>query len=120
MPDRQHFSYARAALAPTVAHDGDGLVEAARVLDRRGAPGAEFLDLVVVPPGSSIGVHTHGDDEETYVVVDGEGRMHLDGEEFAVGAGDVVVNRPGGTHGLANTGPRPLRLVVLDVRTGLT
>jgi mannose-6-phosphate isomerase-like protein (cupin superfamily) len=115
---RQHFRFADAPLVGQVAHEGRGEVLAARMLERRGAAGADFLDLVVVPPGAGVGVHTHGDDEETYVIIDGEGTMHLDGAEFAVGPGDVVVNKPGGTHGLDNTGAGPLRLVVLDVLTG--
>lgn len=72
-----------------------------------------------MPPGTSIGVHTHGPaDEEIYVVVSGSGRMWLEGEEFAVGPGDVVVNRRRGTHGLVNTGEGELRLVVVEVPAG--
>ena len=41
--------------------------------------------------------------------------MHLDGREFAVGPGNVVVNRPGGQHGLENTGRAALRLFVVEV-----
>jgi mannose-6-phosphate isomerase-like protein (cupin superfamily) len=78
--------------------------------------GLAFLDLVTVPVGSTIGVHTHGDaDEEICVVIGGSGRMSLELEEFAVGAGDVITNPPGGTHGLVNTGAGPLTLVVLDL-----
>jgi quercetin dioxygenase-like cupin family protein len=110
----QHFSFARTRLAPSVAHDGRGTVEAARVLTGN-APGVGFVDLVVVPPGCSIGRHTHGADEEVYVVVDGTGEMVVDGTPLTVRPGDVVVNAPGGTHELANTSDAPLRLVVVDV-----
>jgi len=41
--------------------------------------------------------------------------MIADGEEFLVGAGDVIVNPAGGTHGLENTGNESLRIAVLDV-----
>jgi mannose-6-phosphate isomerase-like protein (cupin superfamily) len=72
--------------------------------------------LTVVPPGASIGVHTHGPaDEEIYVVVSGAGLMRLERDEFMVGPGDVVVNSRRGTHGLVNTGEAELRLVVVEV-----
>jgi quercetin dioxygenase-like cupin family protein len=112
----QHFTFAGAEFRSVVAHDGEGLISAARVLSDGAGGGAEFVDLVVVPPGATIGEHTHGGDEETYVIIDGSGTMAVDGTELAVGPGDVVVNRAGGTHGLRNTGEGPLRLVVLDVR----
>ena len=41
--------------------------------------------------------------------------MRVENEDVEVGPGDVIVNPPGGTHGLANTGVEPLRMVVLDV-----
>jgi mannose-6-phosphate isomerase-like protein (cupin superfamily) len=77
----------------------------------------DFIDLTTVPAGHSIGSHTHEpDDEEVYVVIDGRGLMQMDGREFEVGAGDVIVNRRGGTHGLTNIGQDDLRLVALNVR----
>jgi mannose-6-phosphate isomerase-like protein (cupin superfamily) len=41
--------------------------------------------------------------------------MYLDGEEFEVEPGHVIVNRPGGTHGLKNIGNSELKLVVVEV-----
>jgi len=41
--------------------------------------------------------------------------MMLDGREFEVGPGDVVLNQPGGTHGLLNVGDEELRIVVIEV-----
>jgi mannose-6-phosphate isomerase-like protein (cupin superfamily) len=111
----QHFSFADAHFEDVVAHEGEGEIRAARVMADGAGGGAEFIDLVIVPPGCTIGYHTHGDDEETYVILEGSGTMTVDGTSLAVAAGDVVVNRPGGTHGLRNTGTRALKLVVLDV-----
>jgi len=117
MPDAgRHFSFRAAPLAPSVAHGGRRMVSAARVLERAADCGLAFVDLVVVPVGGSIGVHTHGrSDEEIYVVIDGRGEMRLDKNHVQVGPGDVVINAPGGTHGLVNTGDRLLTLVVLDL-----
>ena len=68
------------------------------------------------PPGAEIGVHTHANDnEEIYVIVGGSGVMYLDGDLFMVGAGDVVINAPGGTHGLRNTSDADLKLIVIEI-----
>jgi mannose-6-phosphate isomerase-like protein (cupin superfamily) len=116
MADRpQHFKFAEARFESGIAHEGDGQIASARVVADTAGGGAAWIDLVVVPPGCSIGEHRHGDDEETYVIVDGSATMVVDGSEIQVGPGEVIVNRAGGTHGLRNTGPSPLRLVVLDV-----
>lgn len=111
----QYFSFARASFADVVAHDGSGRVRTVRVLDEAHRSAFGFIDLTEIPPGSSVGAHTHADDEEVYVIISGRGRMMLDGETFEVGAGDVIRNVPGGTHGLANAGSEPLTMVVLDV-----
>ncbi|MER6327417.1 cupin domain-containing protein [Streptomyces coelicoflavus] len=96
-------------------HGGLGTILAHRVYARRsGRRGAEFVDLAVLPPGTSIGRHRHGADRETYVVLDGSGLMFRDGEDFRVGAGDVIANRPFGEHGLVNDGPGDLRLLVFE------
>jgi mannose-6-phosphate isomerase-like protein (cupin superfamily) len=112
----QYFSFARAAFVETVAHAGCGRIRTTRVIDAAHRSGFRFIDLTELPPGTSVGVHQHAaDDEEVYVIVQGRGRMLLDGETFDVGPGDVIRNVPGGTHGLMNTGSEPLTMVVLDV-----
>lgn len=111
----QYFSFARASFTDVVAHEGAGRIRTARVLDEERRSAFRFIDLTEIPPGSSVGVHTHADDEEVYVIISGRGRMMLDGETFEVGPGDVIRNVPKGTHGLANAGTEPLTMVVLDV-----
>jgi quercetin dioxygenase-like cupin family protein len=121
MPAPQHHTFAAAVFEDTVAHEGNGAIRAARVQERAPFSGATWVDLVEVPPGRSIGSHRHSTaDEEIYVCIDGVGAMEVDGERLTIGPGDVVVNRPGGVHGLLNTGAEPLRLVVVDtaVRPG--
>ncbi|MDR6978446.1 mannose-6-phosphate isomerase-like protein (cupin superfamily) [Streptomyces sp. 3330] len=96
-------------------HGGLGTILAHRVFSRpEGGPGAEFIDIAVLPPGTSIGRHRHGRDRETYIVLSGSGLMHRDGTEFRVVAGDVVVNRPYGEHGLVNDSAADLWLLVFE------
>jgi len=114
-PGPQHHSFASSSLEPTVAHDGDGPILAARVHVREPFAGATWVDLVEVPAGRSIGLHRHStEDEEIYVCIEGRAIMQADGQEFGIGPGDVVINPPGGTHGLVNPGPDRVRLVVVD------
>ncbi len=111
------WSFGEVPLEPQVAHDGRGEVFARRVLHDTG-PGLAFVDLVEVPPGAGVGLHSHGlDDTEVYVVLSGSGRYASGGEQVRVRPGDVLVNLPGGTHGLDNDGPAVLRLVVVDARS---
>jgi mannose-6-phosphate isomerase-like protein (cupin superfamily) len=113
---RAFFSFSDEPLAEVVAHDGAGCVRTTRVISHGDRSGFRFVDLTEIPPGSSVGVHTHGrEDAEVYVIVSGHGRMRLESREFEVGPGDVIMNVPGGTHGLVNIGTEPLRMVVLDV-----
>jgi mannose-6-phosphate isomerase-like protein (cupin superfamily) len=111
----QHFSFAGASFVETVAHNGSDRIRTTRVIDSSHRSGFRFIDLTEIPPGSSVGVHRHGEDEEVYVIIQGRGRMLLDGQTFEVGPGDVIRNVPGGTHGLANIGSERLTMVVLDV-----
>lgn len=99
------------------AHDGIGEVLAARVV-RAGdvAGGCNFIDVVEMPPGTSIGVHRHREDEEEfYLVLSGAGVMSLEDEESPVSTGSLIRNPPGGAHGLRNTGSGVLRLFVFEL-----
>jgi glyoxylate utilization-related uncharacterized protein len=104
-------------LERVVAHEGEGEILFNRVFDDKAFRGPwNFVDYALLPPGTSIGIHTHGENEEVYLVLEGEGLMHLDGDEFPVKAGSVILNRPGGTHGLRNTGQVPLKIYVVEVK----
>jgi mannose-6-phosphate isomerase-like protein (cupin superfamily) len=104
-------------LRPEVAHDGRGSISAVRFATRENLAGmCNFLDYAELPPGTSIGDHRHPiDDEEFYLILSGEGMMRLETTTFAVSAGDLIRNPPGGLHGLSNTGTETLRLFVFEV-----
>ncbi|GAB2580142.1 hypothetical protein GCM10027168_11230 [Streptomyces capparidis] len=96
-------------------HGGAGSVRVFRPFQRRpGGAQVDFIDLAVVPPGSEIGRHRHGDDEEWYVLLRGTATMFLDGDAFTVSAGDIVVNRPFGEHGLRNDSSEDVHLFVFQ------
>ncbi len=103
-------------LETVTAHGGEGDIKCKRVFDAEAFEGTwNFVDYAVLPPGTSIGLHTHGRDEEIYLVLAGEGLMHLDGREFRVRPGSVIRNLAGGTHGLMNDGEEEVKIFVVEV-----
>jgi mannose-6-phosphate isomerase-like protein (cupin superfamily) len=107
----------RLELAGIRAHGGDGLIRFARVVERSGLAGScNFIDLAELPPGTSIGLHTHSSlQEEFYLILTGTGEMRRNHEVFQVEAGDLIRNPPGGTHALRNTGAQVLKIFVFEL-----
>jgi len=99
-----------------VAHEGIGRINVARPFDTQAfETGLMFVERVEMPPGTSIGIHRHGNDEELYFILSGSGRMVVDGREYRVSAGDLVLNRRGGSHGLLNDSDDSIELLVWQV-----
>src|SRR4051812_49221689 len=74
----------------------------------RGADGVvgpwECVDYMTIPVGTQFGRHIHDGSEELYVILRGTGTALLDDEEHRVAAGDMLMLRNGGCHGLRNDG----------------
>ncbi len=104
-------------LSDVQAHHGSGVVQFARLCDGQQSQGAcNFIDLAELPAGASIGRHQHHPtEEEFYLILQGQGMMWRNGEEFSVQAGDLIRNPPLGEHSLHNPGPEPLRIFVFEV-----
>ena len=64
----------------------------------------------VIYPGGSIPVHSH-ETIETYTILQGEGKMVVDGESEKVGPGDSVYIDRNLQHGLFNTGKEDLHVM---------
>lgn len=59
--------------------------------------------------GASIGLHKHAANEDTYIIISGEGIFtDSDGNETHVKAGDITIARAGQAHALRNDGTEPL------------
>lgn len=97
------------------AHGGRGEIRNVFLFSRKDFSTAlQFLIYSEIQPGDSIGYHTHGNNEEVYVILEGEGTMTVNGESRTVRAGDVLLNRAGWSHGLENTSGAVLRLLVFE------
>jgi quercetin dioxygenase-like cupin family protein len=72
-----------------------------------------LLDLYCVAPGQSQKPHSHGNQDKIYVVLEGEGRVTVGGDEDIVRSGEAVIAPAGIDHGLVNDGPAPLLVLVV-------
>ena len=72
------------------------------------------IGLMTLKPGDSIGLHKHDANEDTYIILAGNG-IFTDGEgnEYAVGAWSVTIAGPGESHALKNTGTEDLVFIDL-------
>lgn len=100
------------------AHGGEGLIRFRRIATSEQVSGpCNFLDFARVPPGTTIGEHTHAENEEEfYLILHGRGLMRCNQDEFEVRAGDLIRNPPGGTHSLVNTSDEDLQMFVFELR----
>jgi len=97
-------------------HKGKGTATSTHLLrDSDFATNLKFINYTELHPGASIGYHPHGDNEEVYVILEGEGMMNVNGETRPVHAGDVILNKPGWSHGLENGPDRNMRVLVFEV-----
>jgi mannose-6-phosphate isomerase-like protein (cupin superfamily) len=100
---------ARDAANPFVTTDGSTIRS---LLDRSNAPVAnQSLAEATIEAGEATVRHYHRVSEEIYYLVDGTGRMELDGEVTAVGPGDAILIPPGAWHRITADGDGPLRLL---------
>ena len=91
---------------------GRGKVEIRHIFKKEELRGrARLLATLSLEPNSSIGFHTHEDEEEVYFVLRGTGIVSEGEGEFPVGPGDAVLTGGGAGHGIRNNGHEPLELV---------
>jgi len=96
-------------------HEGSGVLKHVQLFAEQDFKSTlRFFNYTVLPPGTSIGLHKHGNDEEIYVVIEGSGQMTLDGTIHPVRTGSVILNRPFGEHGVENTGDCDMKLLVFE------
>ncbi len=80
------------------------------LLDRTNAPVQnQSLAEATLPAGVATERHWHKLSEEFYFILEGSGRMEIDGETAAVGPGDAILIPPGAWHQI--TADHPLRFL---------
>jgi mannose-6-phosphate isomerase-like protein (cupin superfamily) len=98
------------------SHEGTGAVDLYEIWENSDFKSKiDFFDRVVVPPGSTIGFHKHGKNEEMYIVLEGDGLMTIEDDEVTVGKGDMILNPAGGRHGLVNNSREDIDILVIQI-----
>lgn len=108
-------NFLEAPLRIASSHQGTGEVKSVKLFSEEDYDSKlRFFYYMELPPGTSIGYHGHEQNEEVYVVLEGQGRMTVNGEERDVKPGDVILNKPNWSHGLENSSDSIVRLLVYE------
>lgn len=89
---------------PLITESGEIITE---LIGKGSLDGEKFnhsLARIVIPPGKSSSAHYHGHSQETYYILQGEGRMDIDGETHLLKPGTACHILPGETHRIENQG----------------
>ncbi len=92
---------------------GTGSVKITNLVDE--LPHGRLLAEITIPPGGSIGEHTHDEETEYYIITSGTGVVVDDGVEVDVSPGDVVTTGGGATHSIRASGQSPLVFIALII-----
>jgi mannose-6-phosphate isomerase-like protein (cupin superfamily) len=105
-----------AKLEQVTAHEGTGKIQFYRPFNSDDFESPwHFVDYAIIPPGASVGLHPHGDNEEMYFILEGNAIMTVNDEEREVKPGDLILNRAGWRHGIRNEGVVDVKMLVVEV-----
>lgn len=74
-------------------------------------PHIMMINNINIPAGSTVGVHQHNSETETYYIIKGKGEYNDNGSVTDVKAGDVLICYRGDSHGISNTGESDLEFI---------
>jgi mannose-6-phosphate isomerase-like protein (cupin superfamily) len=77
--------------------------------------GSQHIDyrISMYQPMAHVKLHRHQVQEQVYHVLEGEGLMHIDGEDRVVRKGDYIFLPPGVDHSISNSGLSDLIFLVV-------
>jgi mannose-6-phosphate isomerase-like protein (cupin superfamily) len=98
--------------------DGSGFVTFLHLAEGKGAvqKNTNLLAELTLPPGASIGKHSHTEDTEFYIILEGAGTVNDNGTDKPVTKGDVMITGNGEVHSITNTGNVPLILHAVIIK----
>ena len=76
-----------------------------------------LFGVSIIPPGGSIGQHTHKGDFETYYILKGQARVNENGTVADLGPGDMTQCGDGDFHSIENTGDVDLEYLAVILYT---
>lgn len=66
-----------------------------------------------IPSGGEIGSEIHSDTDQVLYLVEGEGKVVLNGEEALYKAHDIVLVHAGVEHNFITTGETPMKIITM-------
>jgi mannose-6-phosphate isomerase-like protein (cupin superfamily) len=66
-----------------------------------------------IPPGGDIGEETHADTDQVLYLVNGEGKVVLNGEKHTFKKHDLVLVNAGTKHNFINTGEEDMKIITM-------
>lgn len=73
------------------------------------------ISFQVLPPKAELSYfHKHKQNEETYIIIKGEGDFQVDDDCFTVREGSIIRIKPDGIRGLRNSSDRPMLYMVIQ------
>jgi mannose-6-phosphate isomerase-like protein (cupin superfamily) len=76
--------------------------------------GAKKFNAVIYeyqPNFSTMRTHYHENRESAYIVIEGEAKIHLNGKEHLLNAGEAAYLSPKDVHGVIGTGTKGLKMI---------
>ena len=100
------------------ARGGNGVISFLHLVEGKGAvhKNIHLLAELTLPPGASIGPHSHSEDTEFFIILKGSGIINDNGTDKPISAGDVITTGNGETHSIENNGNIPLVLIAVIVK----
>ena len=82
--------------------------------DATKASGTE-ISISVLPPKTDLPIfHSHKQNEETYIILKGEGKFQVDDQCFDISEGSVIRVAPAGLRGMINTSEQQMIYIVVQ------
>lgn len=94
--------------------DGKGDISCVN-LDCTNEKNCRLISEMTVPLSASIGNHTHINETEYYIILEGKGLAADNGVQHTVGKGDIIITKHGESHSLENVGESPLKLLAIII-----
>ena len=97
---------------------GRGALSMSHFLEESEAYGTgRQFSVTTIPPGCSIGYHTHTGDFEIYYILGGEATVNDNGAQDVLLPGDSIICREGESHGVENNGDCDLTFISVIIYT---
>ena len=99
---------------------GRDTVRIVNILEKEEINGlGRLFGVSIIPPGGSIGQHTHEGDFETYYILKGRARVNDNGNVAELGPGDMTQCNDGQFHSIENIGDVDLEYLAVILYTVL-